>query len=74
MDFFKLFFKATAEKELWNIPKPYLAKILQKIENLSREPRPPGVQMLRGDNRYYRIRQGDYRIIYEISDENSEIS
>ena len=74
MDSYKLFFKAGAEKELRRIPKPYLVKIIQKIENLSRQPRPQGIQMLRGDDRYYRLRQGDYRIIYEIVDEEKTIT
>ena len=74
MESFKLLFKASAEKELRRIPKPYLGKIIEKIEGLSREPRPPGVQMLRGDERYYRLRQGDYRIIYEINHASSEIT
>ncbi|MBI3307669.1 MAG: type II toxin-antitoxin system RelE/ParE family toxin [Candidatus Omnitrophica bacterium] len=74
MDSFKLFFKASAEKELRSIPKPYLGKIIQKIQNLSYQPRPPGIQMLRGDDRYYRLRQGDYRIIYKIDDAGKNIT
>lgn len=68
MDSYNLLFKASAEKELRAITKPYLEKILQRIEMLSRTPRPHGIQMLRGEERYYRLRQGDYRIIYEIDD------
>ncbi len=74
MDSFKLFFKASAEKELRRVSQPHLAKIIHKIESLSHHPRPAGVQMLRGDNRYYRLRQGDYRIIYEIADEEKMIT
>jgi len=74
MDSFKLFFKASAEKELRRIPQPHLGKIVQKIESLVVHPRPQGVQMLRGDDRYYRIRQADYRIVYEISDEEKRIT
>lgn len=74
MDSFKLFFKASAEKELRRIPQPHLGKLLQKITGLSSQPRPQGVQMLRGDTRYYRLRHGDYRVIYEISDEDRIIT
>jgi len=49
MVLYKLFFKASAEKELRRIPKPYLSPILQKIDALARIPRPYGTQMLRGE-------------------------
>lgn len=74
MDSYKLFFKASAEKELRRISKPFIQKIIQKIESLSVQPRPQSVQVLRGDDRYYRIRQGDYRIIYEISDDEKTVT
>lgn len=69
MGSYNLCFNASVKKELRQIPKPYLQKIFLKIEMLSSEPRPFGVKLLRGANRYYRIRQGDYRIIYDIDDE-----
>ena len=74
MDSYKLFFKASAEKELRRISKSFLQKILQKIETLSAQPRPHGVQVLRGDERYYRLRQGDYRIVYEINDTDRSVT
>lgn len=61
-------FNASAKKELRKIPKPFLQKILEKIESLSGEPRPFGVKLLRGERRYYRIRQGDHRIAYGVDD------
>ena len=74
MDSYNLRFKTSAEKELRAISKPHLQRILQKIGNLSHAPRPHGIQMLRGDERYYRLRQGDYRIIYEVDDNAREIT
>lgn len=65
---FKIFFKASAEKELRQIPKPFLSKILSKITALADMPRPFGVKLIRGEERFYRLRQGDYRIVYEIDD------
>lgn len=73
MDSYKIFFKTSAEKELRAISQPFLGKIVQKIETLSHHPRPAGVQILRGDDRHYRLRQGDYRIIYEIEDAQKKI-
>ena len=64
---YKIFFKKSVEKDLRNIPKDYLIKILEKINNLKDNPRPEGTEKLTGQNRY-RIRQGVYRIVYSIQD------
>lgn len=71
---YKILFKRSAEKDLRGISSPYLSRVLQKIAVLRSEPRPAGAQLLRMDGRYYRLRQGDYRIIYEIDDTNTEIA
>ena len=64
---YKIFFKKSVEKDLRNIPKDYLIKILEKIKNLKDNPRPEGTEKLTGQDRY-RIRQGVYRIVYSIQD------
>ena len=74
MDSYNLSFKKSAEKELRRVPKPYLEKILSKIANLAGQPRPTGTQMLRGDEQHYRLRQGDYRVVYEIDDTQRRIT
>jgi len=51
-----------------------LQKVIQKIHGLAHDPRPQGVQLFKGDGRYWRMRQGDYRIIYEIDDSSKEIA
>ncbi len=45
-------------------------QILKRIETLKKDPRPEGVTKLQGMDNAYRIRQGDYRIIYQIIDNN----
>ncbi|MGB3642300.1 MAG: type II toxin-antitoxin system RelE/ParE family toxin [Rivularia sp. (in: cyanobacteria)] len=45
------------------------AKIIEKLEGLAEEPRPAGVRKLQGEDNLYRVRSGDYRIIYEIQDD-----
>ena len=65
---YKIYFKASVERDLRNIPQKELVTILQKIESLSTEPRPHGSEKLSGQDRY-RIRQGDYRILYSIKDD-----
>ena len=64
---YKIEIKKSAVKELKSIPKSDLYSIIGKIQNLSENPRPCGVQKL-AHYELYRIRQGDYRIIYTIDD------
>jgi mRNA interferase RelE/StbE len=45
-------------------------RVLEKIQNLALEPRPDGVVKLKGLDNEYRIRAGDYRVRYEVDDEN----
>jgi mRNA interferase RelE/StbE len=62
---FEVVFKRSVAKDLRQVPKKDVAKILKRIEDLRTEPRPPGVEKLSGQEKY-RIRQGIYRILYEI--------
>ncbi len=68
MGSYSLCFNASVKKELRQISKSFLSRIFEKIYSLQEDPRPFGVQLMRGVERYYRIRQSDYRIIYEIDD------
>ncbi len=65
MGSFEVIFKQSVAKDLRQIPKKDVARILKRIETLKTEPRPPGVEKLSGREKY-RIRQGVYRILYEI--------
>jgi mRNA interferase RelE/StbE len=65
---YKILIKASAIKELENVPKKSLKQIIKRIEFLSENPRPKGSQKLSAQERF-RIRQGDYRIIYSILDD-----
>ena len=60
-------FKTSVRKDLRKIPKKDVLRILAKIEALAQDPIPPQAEMLSGDNKY-RIRQGNYRILYRIDD------
>ena len=64
---YRIFFKVSVEKDLRKIPQEEIKKILQKIDLLAANPRPPGSEKLTGQERY-RIRQGRYRILYSIED------
>ena len=65
---FKLVFKKSVSKDLRPIPNKDVARILQRMEELRTNPRPFASEKLSGQQRY-RIRQGVYRIIYEVEDE-----
>jgi len=65
---YKLVFKKSVSKDLRSIPNKDVARILQRMEALQDNPRPVGSEKLSGQERY-RIRQGVYRIIYEVVDE-----
>ena len=65
---YKIYFRKSVEKDFRVIPKKDVKKILQRIELLAAEPRPLGCEKLTDQERY-RIRQGRYRIVYSIQDD-----
>ena len=64
---YKITFKKSVNKDLKSIPKSDIKKILLRVDSLAVDPRCEGATKLSGQN-MYRIRQGLYRIIYEIRD------
>jgi mRNA interferase RelE/StbE len=60
--------KPQPEKALARIPNPYRRRIARAIDGLARDPRPAGCVKLAGAENAYRIRVGDYRIVYQIVD------
>ncbi|MEW6426493.1 MAG: type II toxin-antitoxin system RelE/ParE family toxin [Thermodesulfobacteriota bacterium] len=64
---YKVFFKNSVEKDFKAIPKQELSRIIKQIGELSENPRPHGCEKLTG-REIYRIRQGRYRIVYSIQD------
>jgi len=69
---YKILIKTSASEELEKIQKKGLLKIIERIQKLALNPRPQGCQKLSALERY-RIRQGNYRIIYSISDKDLEV-
>lgn len=59
---------SSAEKELKKLPGQLIARIVPRLENLAFNPRPPGCKKLQGGDREWRIRVGDYRVVYTIDD------
>ena len=64
---YRIVFKKSVAKDLKKIPKKDVSKILKVIRSLADNPRPPQVKKLSGQDRY-RMRQGNYRILYSIED------
>ncbi len=64
---YSIYLKKTAIKALEKIDEPYYSNIKEAIYNLSNNPRPSGCKKLKGRDGY-RVRVGDYRIIYDIFD------
>jgi mRNA interferase RelE/StbE len=64
---YSVFLKRSAEKELRGLPRADLARVARRIAALAEDPRAPGCEKLSADERY-RVRQGDYRIVYSIDD------
>ena len=65
---YSIVFKQSVAKDLRSIPKKDVQRILKRIDGLIDDPRSVGAEKLSGDEKY-RIRQGNYRILYTIEDD-----
>ncbi|MBN1318906.1 MAG: type II toxin-antitoxin system RelE/ParE family toxin [Anaerolineales bacterium] len=65
---YRIVFKQSVAKDLRSIPPKDVQRILKRIDSLADDPRPVGAEKLSGDDKY-RIRQGNYRILYMIEDD-----
>ena len=71
MEPFSIKWKSSAKKELRKIDRTEISKIINEIEKLSQEPYPSNHKKLLGTEHIYRIKIGNYRVIYSI--ENNEL-
>ena len=70
MSCYKIEFDRRVKKDLKSVAPQETLRIKVAISDLTENPRPPGYKKLKGKNReYFRIRVGDYRIVYTIEDE-----
>jgi mRNA interferase RelE/StbE len=58
----------SAERQLKALDKPLQQRISKRLTRLGDNPRPPGVDKLAGEDNLYRVREGEYRVIYTIQD------
>lgn len=66
---YKVQLAPAAKKQIKKLSKPIQKKVVKRLEELKDDPRPAGVEKLTDTDNLYRIRLGDYRIIYTIEDE-----
>lgn len=69
MSKYRVQFKKSALKRLHKLPNKEVIKITSLIGDLSEEPRPSGCKKLKGYKNLWRVRSGNYRVIYSIEDE-----
>jgi mRNA interferase RelE/StbE len=72
MESYRIGFRTSAEKELRKIPSADLSRLIERIIALAGNPRPQGSQKLSAEEKY-RIRQGDYRIVYAVDDHEKAV-
>ena len=70
MAVYSLSIKPSAAKEIQSISdKATLTRLIEKVKSLATQPRPLGSEKLAGRPSLYRVRQGNYRVIYSVDDE-----
>jgi mRNA interferase RelE/StbE len=62
---------SSAEKELKRLSRQLIARMVSRLENLASNPSPPGCKKLKGGDREWRIRVGDYRAVYTVDNTKS---
>jgi mRNA interferase RelE/StbE len=70
---YKLLIKRSAAKELEELLPKVRRRVASRIDALGPTPRPPGVEKLSGQEKY-RLRQGDYRVLYAIDDDAAVVT
>ncbi len=63
---FEIRWRSSTKKDLRSLPREEVSRIIDTVAQLAEEPLPPGSQKLAGADHTYRIRVGDYRVVYEV--------
>lgn len=66
---YRLVFKPSAERAFLALPKDLQKRLDRRLLSLQDTPRPPGVKTLAGEPGVFRLRVGDYRVLYEVHDD-----
>jgi mRNA interferase RelE/StbE len=65
---YRIEFAPAADRQFRKLPRDIQARLKVRIDALMGNPRPRGVEKLQGEDDHYRIRIGDYRVIYQVLD------
>lgn len=71
---YSIYLEAGAEKDLSKLPTSIFNTVIVKIRELGDEPRPRNCRKLKGSGNFWRIRIGNYRVIYEVIDSSKRIN
>jgi mRNA interferase RelE/StbE len=67
-------FLRSAAREFSFLPKSRQTQLTRRIDGLQENPLPPGVRKIEGADKLYRLRVGDYRILYEVDDHRKAVT
>jgi len=70
---YNVIFKPSVEKDLRSLPQSMMARVFERVEALRDDPLPRRLLTLAGAEELYRIRVGDYRVIYGVDKDNSQV-
>lgn len=73
MAFYKIIIKPGAEKDLRTIDPPMLPRIVKAVDQLANNPRGTNTRKIRGSGEDYRLRVGDYRVLYKIYEKEKAV-
>ena len=70
---YEVLIERIAERDLRSLPVDTFKRIASRIRALSENPRPPGCHKLAGSRNDWRIRVGDFRVVYDIDDSRKRV-
>ena len=65
---YEVYLESAAERDLRRLPADIFHRIIPRLQTMAEDPRPPGCRKLTGSENDWRIRIGEYRVIYEIDE------
>jgi mRNA interferase RelE/StbE len=71
---YRIDFTTAAARQVKKLPHPARERVLQLVEGLAEDPRPHGARKLVGEQTAWRIRAGDYRVIYDVFDDELTVT
>ena len=71
---YRIGFTTAAARQVKKLPHPARERVLQLVEGLAEDPRPHGARKLVGEQTAWRIRAGDYRVIYDVFDDELTVT